>query len=75
MALDDPGPLCATAASAPTVATRLEGEEDAEDDDIEQSQLWRVTRELHYAVVNVGRKKKNDVLSSLLPQFFFHHLT
>ena len=59
MTLDDHGPLCATAAPAQTVASRLEGEEGAEDDDIEQSQLWRVTRELHCAVVNVGRKKKN----------------
>ena len=44
MALDDPGTLCATAAPAPTVATRLEGEEDAEDDDIEQSQLCELPR-------------------------------
>ena len=41
MALDDPGALCVTAALAPTVASRLEEEEDAEDNGVERAQLAR----------------------------------
>ena len=41
MALDDPGALCVTAAPAPTVASKLEEEEDAEDNGVERAQLAR----------------------------------
>ena len=77
MAHDDPGALCVTAAPTPTVASRLEGEEDAEDDDVEQAQLWRVTQELHYAAVNVGRKTKTTCAVLAPPPISFPspHLT
>ena len=59
------------------VALRLEGEEDAEGDDIKQAQLWRVIRELHYAAVNVGRNKKTlcPVLAPPPISFASPHLT
>ena len=44
---------------------RVEGEEDARVDDVEQVQLWRVIRELQYAAVNVGRNKKKKTCAVL----------
>ena len=52
------------------VASRLEGEEDAEDDDVEQALLWRVW-ELHYTAVNVGRNKKTTCAILAPPPNFF----
>ena len=55
---------------------RVEREEDTEVDDVEQAQLWRVIRELHYAAGNVGRKKKTSgAVFAPSPLFLLHRLT